>query len=294
MDSHSRFSRRRFLGSLPLLAGSSRLLAGSPGKLFPGCQTNAWKIDRHDFSTFLSVLEQIKGFQFEGFETGFANLLEQFGNPAARRQIEAFGLRFTGIHIFLFAYDPRTFIAPASIYQRVAEGGAGLGAERLILSGGPVAANGKLDEPALHRKTQAIMEAAKFAQSQGLRLAYHNETPESLNDGLEIRALLRETDPSLVSFLLDAGHADQAGINVPDFFREHFKRIIGMHLRDYRDGQEVPLGKETFDLNGLAKVVEQTGWSGWVMPEEDYPNGSKPGSAAIKVAREPIREAFHV
>jgi sugar phosphate isomerase/epimerase len=294
MNSSFRFSRRQFLGALPLLAGSPHLLTAGPGKLFPGCQTNAWKIDRHDFSTFLSVLEQIRGLQFSGFETGFANIQEQFGIPAARRRIEAFGLRFTGIHIFLPSYDPQTNIAPANIYQRVAEGGAALGAERLILSGGAVAAQGKLDEPALHRKTQAIMEAAKFAQSQGLRLAYHNETGESLNDGLELRALLRETDPSLVGFLLDAGHADQAGINVPAFFREHFQRIVGMHLRDYRDGQQVPLGQGTFDLPAFAKTVEETGWSGWVISEEDYPSGFKPGSAAIKVARESIRKAFRV
>lgn len=294
MNTNPRLSRRRFLGTLPLLAGSPRLLTASPGKLLPGCQTNAWKIDRHDFSTFLNVLEQIKDLQFSGFETGFANLQEQFGKPTARRQVEAFGLRFTGIHIFLPAYDPQTNVAPASIYQRVAEGGAALGAERLILSGGPVAAHGKLDEPALHRKALAIMEAAKFAQSQGLRLAYHNETPESLNDGLELRALLCGTDPSLVSFLLDAGHADQAGINVPAFFREHFQRIVGMHLRDYRDGQQVPLGQGAFDLSGLAKSVKETGWSGWVISEEDYPGGFKPGSAAIKVARASIRKAFHV
>jgi hypothetical protein len=63
---------------------------------------------------------------------------------------------------------------------------------------------------------------------------------------------------------------------------------------DYRNRQEVPLGQGTFDLAGLAKTVEATGWSGWAISEEDYPNGYKPGSAAIKVARESIRQAFHV
>jgi sugar phosphate isomerase/epimerase len=269
-------------------------MAVSPGKLFPGCQTNAWQINHHEFSTFLHVLEQIQNLQFAGFETGFANVHEQFGNPAARRQMESFGLRFTGIHIFLPAYDPETSIAPASLYQRVVEGGAGLGADRLILSGAPVTTGGRLDEPASHRKTQALMEAARYAQRQGLRFAYHNEISECLADGLEIQALLRETDPSQVGFLLDAGHAYQAGINVPAFFRNHFKRIVGMHLRDYRGGQQIPFGLGNFDLGGLAKAVEQTGWSGWVMAEEDYPNGFKPGSSAIKVARQSIRKTFHV
>ena len=129
---------------------------------------------------------------------------------------------------------------------------------------------------------------------KGLQLAYHNEIPECVAHGLEIEALIGETDPSLVGFLLDAGHAFQAGIDVPTFFRKHAGRIVGIHLRDYRGGQEVPLGQGNFDLGGLAKAVEQTDWSGWVLAEEDYPNDFKPGSSAIKVARQSIRRAFHV
>jgi inosose dehydratase len=295
-------SRRQFIGTLPILAESVRLLAARPEKLLPGCQTNAWKIDPNDFSSFLQVLEQIKAFQYAGFETGFRNVQAQFGKPEVRRQIEATGLRFAGIHIFLFTYDPQTAIAPASLYQRVAEGGAGLGATRLILSGGPVNSDGKLDEAALHRKAGALTEAATYARQRGLSLAYHNELRDSRSGGIELEALLRETDPALVSFFLDAGHAYIGGVDVPAFFRQHYSRIAGLHLRDYRSKQgtapteldEVPLGEGDFDLNALAKAVEQSGWSGWVINEEDYANGSKPGSTAIKVARESLRKAFHV
>jgi inosose dehydratase len=295
-------SRRQFIGALPILAGGVRLFAGGPEKLLPGCQTNAWKIAPNDFPSFLQVLDQIKSFQYAGFETGFRNVQAQFGKPEARRQIEATGLRFAGIHIFLFTYDPQTAIAPASLYQRVAEGGAGLGANRLILSGGPVNSDGKLDEAALHRKSGALMEAATYARQQGLGMAYHNELRDSRSGGIELEALLRETDPALVSFFLDAGHAYIGGVDVPAFFRQHHTRIVGLHLRDYRSKQgappteldEAPLGEGDFDLKALAKAVEQSGWSGWVINEEDYANGSKPGSTAIKVARESLRKAFHV
>jgi inosose dehydratase len=302
MPTSLRPSRRQFIEALPLLAESARLLAAGPGKLLPGCQTNAWRIDPHDFSTFLQVLEQIKDFQYAGFETGFSNVQAQFGTPEARRQIEATGLRFTGIHIFLLAYDPQTSIAPASLYQRVADGGAGLGAKRLILSGAPVNSGEKLDESALHRKVGALMEAATYARQQGLGLAYHNEHLDCLFGGIQLEALMRETDPALVSFLLDAGHAYVAGIDVPAFFRQHYTRIVGLHLRDYKakagqpltEQDEVPLGEGEFPLKALAKAVEQTGWSGWVMDEEDYANHSKPGNAAINVARKSLRKAFHV
>jgi len=302
MPSIPNLSRREFIGALPVLAGSARLLAAGPGKLLPACQTNAWKIDPHDFSSFLQVLEQVRAFQYAGFETGFANVQAQFGKPEARRQIEATGLRFTGIHIFLFTYDPQTAVAPASLYQRVAKGGASLGANRLILSGGPVNSDGKLDDAALHRKAEALTAAATYARQQGLGMAYHNEFRDSRSGGIELEALMRETDPALVSFLLDTGHAYIGGVDVPAFFRQHYTRIVGLHLRDYKGKQgappteldEVPLGEGDFDLNAMAKAVEQSGWSGWVMNEEDYANGSKPGSTAIKAARESLRKAFHV
>src|SRR5215471_11883471 len=120
---------RRDLLKAAAVAAAGRVLRAAPAVHF-GCQTNAWAIDARDFANVLAVMRKIKEYGFDGFETGFANVQGQFGNAAeARKQIEATGARFFGVHIFLTQYDPATHIAPAELYERVAKGGASLGAE---------------------------------------------------------------------------------------------------------------------------------------------------------------------
>ncbi len=125
---------------------------------------------------------------YQGFESGFSDLSEQFAEPApARRQIERTGLTFFGIHIFMPSfemYDPATRIAAPSIYEPVARGGAALGAKHLILSGAPAADPGQLEH-----KIEGLNAAGRFAQSAGISVAYHNHWWEFESKIGEIEAL---------------------------------------------------------------------------------------------------------
>jgi sugar phosphate isomerase/epimerase len=264
------------------------LLAGDFRSVKLGAQTNAWPIEPDRLATFLDVLEKIKAYGFQGFETGFANLSSHFQSPAeTRRGIEATGLEFFGIHIFLPQYDPETRIAPATLYEAVARGGSKLGAQRLILSGAPAP-----DQAALTKKVEALNRAGQFARSVGLQLvAYHNHAPEFAHDGAEITVLMHNTDPAEVGFLLDAGHAYEAGANVVDFFNRHHQRIIALHLRDYKSGEQVPLGSGTFPLRELAAAIERSNWHGWILCEEERLKG-KPGDAAMRPARDALFQVF--
>jgi sugar phosphate isomerase/epimerase len=252
-----------------------------------GCQTNAWAIDPRDFSSVLAIIGKLKDYGYEGFETGFANVQTQFDAPAAgRAKLDAFGLKFIGVHIFLMKYDPATHVAPAELYERVAKGGAKLGAERLILSGTPPE-----DEAGRKRKAEALNRAGAFAEKLGLKLAYHNHGPEFANHGEEIEFLLRETDPARVWFLTDAGHAFRAGADIPAFIRKHHQRLTGLHIRDTKDGKETALGSGEFPLEAVAAAIRETGWGGWVINEEERVGG-KPGDEAVKPARDALFRVF--
>jgi inosose dehydratase len=278
--------RRELLKSAALLA-SGRAFGAGADQLHFGCQTNAWPIAARDFARVLAVIRKIKDYGYDGFETGFANVEGQFEHAAeARRQIDGIGARFFGVHIFLLQYDAETHVAPAALYERVAAGGALLGAEHLILSGTPPA-----DDAGRKRKAEALNRAGAYAGQAGLRLAYHNHGPEVEHNGTEIEFLLRETDPSKVWFLLDAGHAFHAGADVPAFVRRHHTRLAGMHLRDYKNGEQVPLGMGDFPLRAVADAIRQTGWQGWVLNEEERLT-SKPGDSAVKPARDALFRAF--
>jgi inosose dehydratase len=260
-----------------------------PGIHF-GVQLNAFPIDPKRFQTFLDTLEEIKGIGYQGFESSYRNVSAQFDDPApARRQIEQTGLTFFGIHIFFPnpGYDQATRIAAPSVYEPVARGGAALGAKHMILSGAP-----SVDREQLKRKIEALNTAGRFAQRAGIAAAYHNHWWEFRSKIGEIEALYAETDPALVSFVLDAGHAYHGGANVPEFIRAHSKRIVGMHLRDFKDGHYVELGQGTFPLAQVVATIRQIGWKGWVENEEEREDHSQTGMKVIAPAYKAMMEAF--
>ncbi len=258
-----------------------------------GSQTNAWPINPNQPDTLYQSLAAIKELKFQGFETGFRNVLPLAENSSAWKQHEQ-GLAFFGVHIFLLQYDSETRIAPMDLATKVARVGAQLGAERLIVSGAPAFSNGNVDETAVQKKAAALNELGQQVKSLGLKLAYHNHGPEFASPQPEIEMLMQKTDASLVWFLLDAGHAFRVGANLPNFISQHHKRLTGIHLRDFQNGKQVPLGEGEFPLAQVAQTLINSDWMGWVLTEEERENGSKPGIAAVKPAREALKRTFKI
>lgn len=266
-----------------------------PGIQF-GAQTNAWAIDPKRFDTFLAVLGQIRQIGYTGFETGFINVMNQFQSPQqAHQQIEETGLKFFGMHVFLSSerYDPTTRIPPPSLYRKIAPSAVSLGARHLIFSGAPVQSAEELKQ-----KIAGLNAAGKYSKSIGLPLAYHNEKAQEFQSHVfgsrfgEMEALYDRTDPEFVSFLLDCGHAYQGGADVPAFLRKYHQRIIGLHLRDYKNGTQVPLGQGTFPLTEVAATLKQLHWHGWVLNEEERLDGSKYGEKVMGSAFKAMQGAF--
>jgi inosose dehydratase len=298
MEGRSRRQVLQALGSLgaygallPLASRGAFAQGGRvPAGIRFGVQLNAFPIDSKRFETFLGVLGQIKQIGYQGFESSFRNLSEQFAAPeTARRGIEQTGLTFFGIHIFFpdNLYDQATRIAAPSVYEPVARGGAALGAKHLILSGAPAE-----NADQLKAKIDALNAAGRFALTAGLTAAYHNHWWEFESKIGEIETLYTQTDPALVHFVLDAGHAFHGGGDVPAFIRAHQKRIIGFHLRDFKNDQYVELGTGDFPLRQVAATIRQIGWKGWVENEEERADHSQGGEKVIAPAFKAMKEAF--
>jgi sugar phosphate isomerase/epimerase len=281
-------TRRSVLASLALPALAPFAIADSTkDRIQFGCQTNAWPIRPAQSDTLFSALDNIHDLGFAGFETGFANVLPLAARPNELKE-HSHGLALFGVHIFLQHYDPATSVAPPDLISRVAGVGSKLGFQRLILSGAPAGEAG-----ALRSKADALNRYGKQVNSLGLQLAYHNHGPEFKGAAPEIESLLANTDPSLVWFLLDAGHAFDAGADVVSFVNDHHNRLAGLHLRDYRSGNQVPLGEGEFPLAEVANALRHNHWNGWVLAEEERLDGSKPGNAAAAPAIAALHKAFN-
>jgi len=112
---------------------------------------------------------------------------------------------------------------------------------------------------------------------------------EFADGGTEADALLQGTQGSSVRFLFDAGHAFRAGADVPKFLQRHSSRIAALHLRDYKDVRQVPLGSGTLPLAEVVRLLRRQQWAGWLINEEDSDGKQRLGLDVIK----PAYDALH-
>ncbi len=170
-----------------------------------GCQANGWPLKEGDFDQLLGVLKEMNTLGYTGFECNIRFVKAQFERAAEQRsRLESTGVQFIG----------RAYVAGAILdadFARRAAGVAALGGERIVLSARGLAPDGRYEERALNEKVAKLSSLAGICRQNGIRLAYHNHNPEFANHNAEIEALERSTEPGLVDFLVDAGHAYLGG-----------------------------------------------------------------------------------
>jgi len=282
---HTIVSRRSFIAGL-----GTACLPAAGARIRVGCQTNAFPLKPGDFAQLLDALQSLKRLGYEGFECNCRFVQDQFSRaPEARKQIQATGVKFIGAHTnlkeMLGARGPE-----------IATGVAALGAECIVMSASGLSAEGQFTKAALLEKVRQIETVARLVKAHGLLLAYHNHSPEFANQNAEINGLAENSDPSLVHFLMDAGHGYLGGGDPAAFIERHSRRVYGIHLKTFRGKQvsgQVPLGEGDFGFEALAAAVRKTHWTGWLIVEE---GGVSPTDrrAALGPDRAYIRRVFGV
>jgi inosose dehydratase len=285
-------SRREFLGTLPTLISAATLLGGirlAAATPHPrvGCQANGFPIKPGDFPALLAALRKMKALGYVGFECNIRFVEGKFDDAAsARKRIEDTGVEFIGVHTSMQLAKPE-------ILPRWIEKLAGLGASCVVMSGAGLAKDGIFTPDALRQKAASLNALGQICRQGGLRLAYHNHNPEFARNNAEIEALADATGRERVHFLMDAGHARLGGGDPAAFMRKYAERILGCHLKTYRELVQVPLGEGDWDFVDLAAAIKAARWSGWLIAEEG--GGPKPGNtAALGPDREYIRKTFGV
>jgi inosose dehydratase len=284
------FSRREFVGTLPAwistfaLARGTRLLA-APAAPRVGCQANGFPIKQGDFPGLLAALRQMKELGYTGFECNVRFVESEFDRVAdARKQIQDTGVEFIGTHTSMQTAKP-------DVFPRWVEKVAALGASYIVMSGTGLDKDGNFTADAVGQKAAALNTLGKTCRDGGLRLAYHNHNPEFARNNAEMNALAEATDRERLFFLMDAGHAKLGGGDPAAFMRKYSARIVGCHLKTYKELVQVPLGQGDWDFADLAAAIKATRWNGWLITEEG--GGPKTGNtAALGPDRAYIRKIF--
>jgi len=224
-----------------------------------------------------------------------------------REYLSRFDMSIVGGFVPALLYRPEQIETVLEYVTRAAGQLAATGSEVLVL--GPSSHRPGYDTPvdmtdaewstflANLRRLEALVTEA------GLRTALHPHWGLAIATGQDIERLLDSSD---VGLCVDTGHVYLAGTDPVEVVRAARGRVLHVHLKDvdparaervrsgevpFRqsviDGLFVPLGKGGVDIAGVIKVLEDDGYRGWYVLEQDVslseapPEGSGPMADAI-------------
>lgn len=174
-------------------------------------------------------------------------------------------------------------------HQQALEFSARLGAEQMVLHPGYSAFN---KDRARALAQCAVCDLARQAKAFGVHLAFENIAgPAAALYTQEMFChALDEVDRS-VGYLLDVGHANMNGWNIPETIRTLGDRLLGMHLHDNhgRDDDHLPIGQGSVQWEPIwaAAAESYTDACHWIL---EY----APGTPLywLTQSRENIRQAM--
>ena len=172
----------------------------------------------------------------------------------------------------------------------------GEGEPRPVLAdGGPA---GELSQAGWRRLTEGVARAAEVARARGFEPTFHHHIGTHVERPAQIERLLEAID---VPLLLDTGHLVLAGGDPVDALRAWGARVNHLHLKDarkdviresadmseaWRGGVFCEFGAGDVDLDAFVAVLGKSGYSGWLVVEQDWiPAPGQDAAEAIAAQR---------
>jgi inosose dehydratase len=130
-------------------------------------------------------------------------------------------------------------------------------------------------------------EIGRVVRDHGLTLTFHPHADTVVEYAGQVERYLEDTDPDVVKLCLDTGHYEYRDGDSVELFRQRWPRIPYFHLKSVTadakrmaaDGLDfvhaVQLGamceptEGVVDFAGLARAMEEIGYEGWAIVEQD-------------------------
>lgn len=108
--------------------------------------------------------------------------------------------------------------------------------------------------------------------NRGIGSSFHPNSPPGSIFRIEedYKILLDALDANVVGFAPDAGHIANGGMDPVEVFRTYRPLIRHAHFKDMaRPDDWAPMGEGVIDFPALVRLLNETGFDGWIMVEEE-------------------------
>ena len=178
------------------------------------------------------------------------------------------------------------------------------------LAAGRVTPNMGLPSEWWEEAAEGVEQIARAVRDEtGLLTVFHHHCATFVETPQEIDALMEHTDPALVGLCLDTGHAAYGGGSAVELLARHADRIWHVHFKDcepkvaerarqdqwdyqtaLRHGLFCELGKGSVDFAAVLQGLEQAGYDGWIVVEQDVLPGMGAPLDSARRNRQYLRE----
>ena len=224
------------------------------------------------------------------------------GASERRRLLERFDLNLVAGFLATVMHDPARL--PTDEIEHEASTLAASGAELLVLAaalpGDTYDDDASLSAADWTRLAERLHEAVELASSHGLDLAFHPHAGTAVATAEDIETLLETTR---VDLCLDTGHVFLGGADPVTIARAAGNRVRHVHLKDVdvkvaerfqareisyteavRHGLYRPLGSGDLDIESVYHRLQDAGYRGWFVLEQDTALTAEPEPGAGPVA----------
>jgi len=122
---------------------------------------------------------------------------------------------------------------------------------------------------------QANAIGKEILETTGVQVGVHPHFGSLVQNRDEIDRVMESTDPRYFNLCPDVAHLAAGGMDPLDVMRKYSRRIIHVHLKDYKPasgrdfGGFVELGKGIIDFQGIVRELKLSGFKGWADVELD-------------------------
>ena len=225
---------------------------------------------------FYGTIKKVKEFGYDGVElAGFYGLTVQ----EIKKALDDVGLRAISAHAPFDQFENNL--------QQVIDDYKFLGCEYVAIPWMPTEALPGGDEWDV--TLEKIKSIAKAVTDAGLILIYHNHDFEfvKVNGEYALDVLYNSVSPELLKAQIDTCWVKVAGLDPAEYVKKYSGRVPLVHLKDYNEEGQVPVGAGVQDIPTLLEASKTAGVA-CVIVELDSCE-SMPPIEAVRLSREYLR-----
>ena len=320
----TKMTRRDFAAAALALPGSfaSRVQAAGKAEITVGITLDT-RPDWYAHDSFMRSLDEVSEVGYHWVETfwpyisQWENSVQELKDVLSKRHLQLETVsnspRFnSGMRINF--WDPALRAGTIEDHMRVVRFLHGFRSDHFKINcGDPVPKT-----PTIYTNMSAgFNELGKRISDLGIKFGVHAHTGSIFETQQDVDAIMEQTDPKHVYFILDTGHVTMAGMDPVALTRTYVSRIIEFHMKDvapehkggYKgprrtvsgDGQDqrggratqpgvnpyigrrqfFELGKGGVDFPAIKKILDDNRWKGWMTVELDSTETTAKESCAV-------------